>query len=95
MFKWIHSLFGKRRPTETNGGSITVNLETGKQTPTKETPKGKLYDIIASNECPDCGKHDGFYEGPSGGMSINIKCANPECKAKFNVTPVIGIAERI
>lgn len=25
-----------------------------------------------------------FYEGPSGGLSINVLCANPECRHWFN-----------
>jgi hypothetical protein len=28
--------------------------------------------------CPNCGSEQ-FYEGPSGGLAINIKCANPKC----------------
>lgn len=33
--------------------------------------------------CPYCGG-DKFIEGPSGGMSINILCANKECRHWFN-----------
>lgn len=73
---------------------VSIDLRTGKQTPVKETDKGKLWAIIAKNKCPDCGC-EGFYEGPSGGLSTNIECANEECKHRFNVTPMIGIAERI
>jgi len=40
--------------------------------------------------CPDCG-HDYYYEGPSGGLSTNIKCCR--CGHRFNTTP-FG-AERI
>lgn len=28
-----------------------------------------------------------FYEGPSGGLSTNILCANKNCRHWFNVTP--------
>ncbi len=48
--------------------------------PKYEEPKhedGKLY-------CPNCGG-DQWYEGPSGGMATNIKCAN--CGIWFNSTP--------
>lgn len=31
-----------------------------------------------------------FYEGPSGGMSTNILCANPECRHWFNYIPILG-----
>lgn len=57
------------------------------------TPEGKLFLTIASNTCPNCGSHKGFTEGPSGGMSTNIFCA--DCGQGFNITPMIGIAERI
>lgn len=73
---------------------VTLDLRTGRQTLVRETDQGKLWAVIATNHCPDC-NHEGFWEGPHGGMSINITCANDDCKARFNVTPVIGIAERI
>lgn len=37
-------------------------------------------------ECPYC-KGDKFIEGPSGGMSTNVLCANEECRHWFNYTP--------
>jgi hypothetical protein len=42
-------------------------------------------------KCPDCGATD-FYEGPSGGMSVNIMCA--KCSSWFNHMGPFGI-ERI
>jgi hypothetical protein len=33
--------------------------------------------------CPYCGGNE-WYEGPSGGMSTNIMCANPDCEHWFN-----------
>jgi hypothetical protein len=40
--------------------------------------------------CPE------FFEGPSGGMSLNIKCGNPKCAAKYNITPgFAGFNEQI
>lgn len=48
--------------------------------------------------CPNCGSNQ-WYEGPSGGMSTNIKCANPDCGLWFNSTPFgldfIGIKENV
>ncbi len=41
--------------------------------------------------CPDCGSTK-FYEGPHGGMSVNIKCAG--CGHRFNVMGPFGV-ERI
>jgi hypothetical protein len=34
--------------------------------------------------CPFCESEE-WYEGPSGGMSQNVYCANEECGAGFNV----------
>src|SRR5262245_28549474 len=80
----------EKRVHDGTGGTIDPNDRDG--TLVSETPAGRLWAIIARNECPDCGK-SGFYEGPQGGLSINIECAH--CGHWFNVTPVIGIAERI
>ncbi len=52
---------------------------------------------LQKNICPDYGKK-GFLEGPHGGMSINIMCANEDCKSRFNVFGMGGkllSAERI
>lgn len=89
----IKAKMRKKEPPE----MMTHNLRDGSVIPTKETDAGKLWATIASNRCPDCGDGGGgvFWEGPSGGMSTNIECINPNCKARFNVTPLIGTAERI
>lgn len=60
--------------------------------PVISTPVDKLFLQIANSYCPDCGKHTDWHEGPSGGMSTNIVC---EAGHWFNVTPIIGTAERI
>jgi hypothetical protein len=39
---------------------------------------------IEYNQCPICGNF-GFHNGPRGGLSRNIFCANPGCRAGFNV----------
>jgi hypothetical protein len=44
--------------------------------------------------CPDCKGHD-FLEGPHGALSVNIKCANPDCRSEFNVCPEVRFIERI
>ena len=43
-------------------------------------------DYSASTGCPDCGSQL-FLRGPSGGMSMNIKCANDTCGSKFCYCP--------
>lgn len=84
MFKWLKNLFPIIDTSEAPSREVYV----------KDTPESKLWAQIATNRCPDC-DHEGFLEGPSGGISTNIKCANAECGARFNITPLIGIAERI
>jgi hypothetical protein len=37
-------------------------------------------------KCTYCGGTK-FYEGPSGGMSTNVLCANEKCRHWFNATP--------
>jgi hypothetical protein len=66
-------------------------------TPLSALPAGKLGASIMNGVCPDCGSKAGFYEGPSGGMSTNIFCANPKCRQGFNFTNMFGTghAERI
>jgi hypothetical protein len=77
------------------GGLVRHDLRNGTIVPVEQTDEGKLFNQIAKPECPDCGSRRGFYEGPSGGLSTNIFCINRECRAGFNVTPAIGIADRI
>ncbi len=60
--------------------------------PVNETEEGKLFLQLRNSGCPDCGSKM-FAEGPSGGISTNIQCA--ECKSEFNITPWVQIAERI
>jgi hypothetical protein len=33
-----------------------------------------LWYIIQSQKCPSCNKTDGLYEGPRGGLAVNIIC---------------------
>lgn len=59
-----------------------------------EERKPALWAHMVKKGCPDCKTHPMAYlEGPSGGMSTNIECS--ECGSKFNITPAIGLAERI
>jgi hypothetical protein len=41
---------------------------------------------------PCCG-NKGYYEGPRGGLSINIKCAH--CEKEFNICPEARFIEEI
>jgi hypothetical protein len=52
---------------------------------------------LEQNKCPDC-KGIGFWEGPRGGININVFCQNPECRSGFNIAVFGGeilMAERI
>lgn len=49
--------------------------------------------LTIKNGCPDCGGSK-YYRGPEGAMSINICCANPECRSAFNDMGPFGL-ERI
>ena len=40
--------------------------------------------LLRKSICPDCG-YDKFREGPCGGASVNVMCANDKCKARFNI----------
>jgi hypothetical protein len=97
MAEWIIKKVKVRSARETPKapGMVSVNLQTGETKPVSETDGGKLWAKIASGECPDCDSREGFFEGPSGGMSTNIKCANEACGSRFNVTPIVGTAERL
>lgn len=90
MFKWLKKFINKH----VVGGLYEFDMRTRNYTPVSETEGGRLWAIIATDHCPDCG-HEGFYEGPHGGLSVNIQCANANCGHKFNVTPMVGTAERI
>jgi len=52
------------------------NRKTEPEAPTNEDGEPKV-------KCTYCGG-DKFHEGPSGGMSTNILCANPDCRHWFN-----------
>jgi len=50
---------------------------------------------LEKGKCPDCGSKK-FYEGPSGGLCTNWKCAG--CGSRFNIGVVSGsiiLADRI
>jgi hypothetical protein len=76
----------------------TIQVGPVKPTPQSPAPLAEeqiLFKTIATDHCPDCGSGEGFFKGPRGGISMNIKCANPSCGSKFNVTPALEIADRI
>lgn len=91
---WIADLFDKaiNRGKERKQAVAQAQVALGIEVPKVDKNPDELWATIATNHCPDCGG-EGFLEGPSGGMSTNISCAT--CGHRFNVTPIIGRAERI
>lgn len=92
--KWLWDIFdnamNRSREREKAISQAMAALEIDPPKPKLEPDD--LWAAISINKCPDCGG-EGFLEGPSGGLSTNIKCAT--CGHRFNVTPVIRRAERI
>jgi len=79
-------------PKEAVPPTPTISMPEG--TPVSKTPDGRLWLEIQSGTCPHCHDPDAvFSEGPSGGMSTNIRCT--ACGWWFNVTPAIGIAQSL
>lgn len=91
MFRWFKNLFWNAEDIDPPYTDLDDDLDGNDLV--SDTPEGKLWAAIEAGECPDCHHSDGFLEGPSGGLSTNIECAH--CHHRFNVTPIIGIAERI
>lgn len=43
--------------------------------------------ISKHNACPDCGGR--LAEGPTGGLSVNIRCIERSCQSEFNASSSI------
>jgi hypothetical protein len=54
----------------------------------KSESKSNL-EIVNLGILPCCGGTE-FYEGPHGGMNVNIKCANPACGQEWNIAAFNG-----
>lgn len=76
MFKWLKSLFGEwvMQRSYRDGEDLTQD---------------ELAYIAKNLSCPDC-HFGGLTEGPSGGLSVNRYCVNPECGSRFNDQFVFG-----
>lgn len=73
--------------------AVQIDLGNGMTVPISETTSGKSWAQIAKGICPECKKKTKFFEGPQGGMSINIQCES--CGFWWNVTDILGMAEPI
>jgi len=53
------------------------------------TPDELSFISRSNGRCPDCYFGE-LIEGPHGGLSINMYCANPDCGSRFNDTGPFG-----
>lgn len=53
------------------------------------TPEQALF-LREHAACPYC--HSPIYEGPEGGLSVNVFCGNPDCDSRFNVIMIGMVA---
>lgn len=83
MVSFFRRLLRKPNPDETSLQLVS------------ETDGGKMFTLVTKNVCPSCGSHSGFFAGPEGGISQNVFCANVECRAGFNITPMVGTCDKI
>lgn len=54
-----------------------------KPTSYRDLTERELKHISEHATCPYCGSD--LYDGPEGGLSINVLCSNKDCRARFNV----------
>jgi transcription elongation factor Elf1 len=82
--KKIKSFFRKKK------ASIELTVSTKKLSKDGEPITKWEEDYLTANKwkCPNC-ESGPLYEGPSGGMSTNIRCRI--CGQGYNVTPGMGI----
>jgi hypothetical protein len=66
----------------------------GSEAHQREDPHFTLYKTVADGGCVACGHHPiRLYEGPRGGMSINVFCG--DCGQGYNIAPELRWAELI
>mgnify|MGYP006879605599 CR=1 FL=1 len=62
-------------------------------TSSSSVPKVNKFDpvdhVFRQRLCPCCDSYDSLLSGPTGGMSVNVMCA--ECGTRLNLTPMIGL----
>jgi len=86
MIKWLRGLFGGSQTEKVGVKTLAVEQ-------TLPIEPGVTYLTNGRNfVCTYCGGID-FYDGPSGGLSINKMCANDECRHRFNHTPMLNRVE--
>jgi transcription elongation factor Elf1 len=86
----------KKLKNQLNKLKSTIKLKVSKKQLSEDGQKvtdwEKNYLYSTNFKCPNC-EGGQLYEGPSGGMSTNIRCR--VCGQGYNVTPMIGLIENI
>lgn len=80
MLQLFKRLFG--RPEVAKATETTYTLPTGRYTSAQHT---------VATGCPKCGNSE-FFPGPTGGMSVNIKCT--KCGTKWCWDSIFGFQDK-
>lgn len=88
----IYKMNDKARETyDSDANNLMDRL---KSEPVNLDARGLFKFIRDNNQCPDCRATPlRLLEGPSGGLSTNVKCA--DCNVWFNIIPEMEMLERI
>lgn len=78
MLKLLQKLF---RPTQTAAREQTWARPAGEEF--ADLPEDAVAFMQAESKCPYCKSE--LYNGPRGGMAINLFCGNPDCNSRFNI----------
>lgn len=90
----ISDFFYRRKGIWINKHPRNIHREGPTQIVTPKTYKENrlVREFYGHGRLPCCGAET-FIEGPSGGMSTNIRCG--DCGKRYNITPVLGLIEEI
>jgi len=82
MFRWCSVLWLVIKNLSSSSSKVRNDLNASTTEDAEIADKDRLCASIDRNTCPDCKSVGTFLQGPCGGMSMNIMCA--ECGSKFN-----------
>jgi len=76
----LYAIIGRRYKPKIRADRVTD----WPRPPADDNEGWRLGTSIYLNKCPDCGKED-FFEGPRHGQTVDVFCADRECRHGFNV----------
>jgi hypothetical protein len=76
----LYAIIGRRYKPKIRADRIPKD----KMPPPTDVDGWRIGTSIYLNKCPDCGQED-FFEGTREGQTVNVFCANRECRHGFNV----------